>query len=144
VAAIASNLIAEHHTQLAEAPIVYVFREQATRSKGRLVLGRARRITGLNAFLVALAAGDVSDDESEEGHDFFVMEITQDMWATATEVQKAALIDHELSHFAIDTEKGSFTIRGHDIEEFAAVVARHGLWQPDLEVFAGACLAGGL
>lgn len=144
VAAIAVGLIASHHTQLADAPIVYVFRAKATQSKGHLVLGRARRVSGLNAFLVALAAGDVSEDEPEEGHDFFVMEIAQDMWATASEQQKAALIDHELSHFGVDPEKGTFVIRGHDIEEFADVVARHGLWQPDLEVFAAACLVGAL
>lgn len=136
VAETAVSLIAEHHQNLLGAPIVYLFMDPAPKSKGRLVLGRARKLSGLNAFLVALAAGEV--DDPEEDHSFFVMEIAKDEWDGSTPQQRVALVDHELCHFAVD-EDGVLGIRGHDLEEFDAVVRRHGLWRDDVQRFADAC-----
>lgn len=34
------------------------------------------------------------------------------------------------------TDEPSWGLQGHDLEEFRAVVQRHGLWQPDVEEFA--------
>lgn len=144
VAEIATSLIVEHHGNLMGAPIVYVFIDPAPRVKGGIVLGRARVVKGLNAFLVALAGGevDVTDDEpSDEDHAFFAMEIAYEEWHEASDGQRRALVDHELCHFYIDPEEGKLSIRGHDIEEFGAVVRRHGLWRKDLEWFAAQCSA---
>lgn len=141
VATIAVRLIGDHHLHLAGVPIVYVFRSVAATSHGRVVLGKARRVTGLNAFLVALASGELDDvdDLEETDHTFFVMEIARDHWEPATDLQRKALVDHELCHFDVDDETRALRIRGHDLEEFRAVVARHGLWREDLEAFAGVC-----
>ena len=61
--------------------------------------------------------------------------------------QQKALIDHELCHAApaLD-EHGSqketpdgfklWRIVKHDLEEFRAIVARHGFWKGDLQLFA--------
>lgn len=59
---IAEKLIADtpEHGDLREVEIVYVFHPEAKRSKGRFILGQARRISGLNAFL-ANSAGGASD-----------------------------------------------------------------------------------
>jgi hypothetical protein len=53
-----------------------------------------------------------------------------DGWVEVWEAQwfddpewRAYLLDHELSHFAI--RKGSFTLVGHDQEDFLAVMGRH-------------------
>ena len=44
---------------------------------------------------------------------------------------RRALIDHELTHFT-ETEDGDLTTVGHDLEEFAEVIARNGLWRDEL------------
>lgn len=143
VAELATGLIVEHHEHLLEAPIVYVFVAPAPKSKGRTVLGRARRVVGLNAFLVALAAGELeplpNGDEGEEpDYSFFVMEIAHEEWDAATAEEREALVDHELCHMRVDDE-GVMSIVGHDVEEFAAVAARHGAWSLGLQQVVGAC-----
>lgn len=137
VASIASGLIDEHHPHLVDVPIVYVFVAPAPRAKGRLILGRARKISGLHAFLLALAAGAPTS-----ASDFFVMEIARDEWDDAEGPQRVALVDHELCHMGIDVDEDDvekLVIRGHDIEEFNAVVSRHGLWLDDVRAFAAVC-----
>jgi hypothetical protein len=126
VAAIADTLIGDHHPHLKDVHIVYLWRPKAASSKGAVVLGKARKITGLNAQLVAFASPEPLADE--------------DTWETLTEAQRTALVDHELCHLGVDIpEKADkdrkLIILGHDLEEFAAVVERHGLWRPDVETF---------
>ena len=56
-----------------------------------------------------------------------------------TEKQRLALIDHELCHIVRDVDSDSgFSMRSHDIEEFAAVVERHGAWKADVHHFLAA------
>ena len=140
VAEMAAKLIEAYHSPLAEAPILYIFRDEAGKSKGRLVLGKARLVTGLHAFLVALAAGDADAQYSESDESFFVMEIAEDWWAPVSHGKREALVDHELCHF--DATEDKLRIRGHDLEEFAAVVERHGLWDESVKLFAAACGSG--
>lgn len=144
VAKMADRLIGDHHLHLAGQPIVYVFRDPAARSRGKIVMGKARRVTGLNAFLVSLAAGGGRLDDDlggEVDHTFFVMEIARPIWDDAPIEARRALVDHELCHFGVDDETGALTIRGHDLEEFNAVVERHGVWREDVAAFLGACAA---
>ncbi len=144
VAATAMPLIAEYHSDLASAPIVYVFRSPPSRSRDRIVLGRALRVMGLNAFLVALAAGEAPDDFLDAvaaDHTFFVMEIALEYWQDAAPEARAAIVDHELCHFYIDPENGELKIRAHDLEEFDEVVYRHGAWHEGIRSFVGACAA---
>lgn len=140
-AELATGLIAEHHQHLLAAPIVYVFVSPAPKSKGRDVLGRARRVVGLNAFLVALAADELEptpEGEDDPDYSFFVMEIAREEWDAASEDERAALVDHELCHMRVDDE-GALSIVGHDVEEFAAVASRHGAWSLGLQQVIGAC-----
>lgn len=136
---IAEKLIAAHHKHLATVPIRYVWRDKATRSKGNVVLGKARKVSGLGAHLVHLVRADEPPDEV----DFFVIEIAADMWATLSDAQQVALVDHELCHLGVDIPEDpdkdrALVVRGHDLEEFAAVVERHGLWRPAVETFHAA------
>jgi predicted metallopeptidase len=124
VAKIADSLIESDHQELAPARIDYVFRSKASRSRGHVVLGKARKITGLSAFL----AGNGNDP-------FFVVEIALDEWVMLDEDGKRALVDHELCHLNMDDE-GGLDLRGHDLEEFEAIVRRHGLWREPLQSFA--------
>lgn len=143
---IARRLIAQHHTHLLElghVRIEYLFRSEAASSNGKTVYGKARKLSGLGAFL---ALGDDApegrpDAETPEVEPFFVMEIAADCWATLTPKQRIALVDHELSHFkvAVNHDTGvKLSLAAHDLEEFKVIVERHGLWRSDIEDFVKA------
>jgi hypothetical protein len=127
---IALRLIKKYYPELSASDIriEYVFRSEALKTRGKQVLGKARKVTGLNAHLAQR-----DGDESE----FFVLEIAADIWKLLTAAQQEALVDHELMHFVVK-EDFTLAIRAHDLEEFATIVRRHGLWQPDVEFFAKA------
>jgi hypothetical protein len=131
---IAEKLIEQHHRHLLDVPIRYLWRDKAASSKGKVVLGKARKVTGLPAHLVHLALKDEPPEEVE----FFVLEIAADMWQTLTEAQRVALVDHELCHLGTAGADERLIVRGHDLEEFSAVVERHGLWRPAIETFHAA------
>lgn len=118
-AAIAEVLIDVHHPELAPARLAVLFKQQMAHGE-RLRLGSMRRAAGLLGFL-----GDVD----------FVMLVNWKAWRVLGAVQRVALIDHELYHAGLDA-KGRWTLIHHDVEEFAAVVGRWGLWRPDLVTFA--------
>lgn len=118
----AAKLIEAHHTHLSGAPIVYLFASEARRSKGKVVMAKARLVTGLNAYL----------SEHGDGSPFFVLEIAGPEWKELTEEQQEALVDHELCHFGV-TDEGKYHLIAHDLEEFVAVVGRHGLWRENLK-----------
>lgn len=131
---VAKDVIAtvDEHADLADATILYVFRDKATRAKGRMVLGRARQISGLGKFIVTQAPDSIP---------LFVLEIAKDTWADLTDEQRRALVDHELCHLAVETEDDGTLVgrtRGHDLEEFLGVVERHGLWKADVAALGAA------
>lgn len=130
---IAEKLIAEHHPHLADVRIRYVFRDKAASSRGRTVLGKARKIAGLNAYLVGL----VGRQHVEGEVNFFVIEVASDVWRQLERPQRVALVDHELCHLDIETDpetgERKLVLRGHDVEEFTEIVQRHGLWKSDVE-----------
>ena len=136
---IADELIPKHHLHLNRHDVVikYVFRDPAAKSKGSLVYGKARKVTGLSAFLVGLEHADRV--ETGELVEFFVIEVAHEPWQSLTDRQKQALVDHELCHLDVElTDKGETKLvtRGHDLEEFNEVVKRHGLWRPTVVEFA--------
>jgi predicted metallopeptidase len=137
VAKIAADLIrdVEMHKGLDEARIEYVWRDKAAKSKGRIILARARKVGGLNAFLVNISGGLVDADANEP---LFVVEVALDMWGRLTPAQHVALVDHELCHLWCEMDEEGMPelgTRGHDLEEFSCIVARHGLWKGDVESF---------
>lgn len=101
------------------------------------MLGKARKISGLNAYLAA----EFADDEippADRDDTFLVIEIAEKEWVELTTAQRRALVDHELCHFVLDEDDdGNETVSvvGHDLEEFRAVVERHGMWRPDVRAF---------
>lgn len=122
---LARESIEQHHPDLRaeQHRIVYVFRSEAAVSNGKEVWGKARKVTGLNAFL------------ARGGQPFFVIEIAADIWKHLEPSQQRALVDHELSHCYV-TDTGDLTLLPHDIEEFGGIVHRHGLWHQDVQSFA--------
>ena len=137
---IADDLLLDHHTHLLGVEIRYVFVTPTPKSKGELVWGRARKVSGLSAFLAHdIPVDEIVDDEADWS--FFVIEIARDVWDAIDQKARIALVDHELCHCDVaedDDGNRRLVTRPHDIEEFRDVVRRHGLWRPDVAAFAGA------
>jgi hypothetical protein len=134
IAKIARDLIYDYHTDLAVARIRYLFRSETATSKGKEIWGKARKVSGLNAWL----AGEESTYEGTEPLPFFVIEISEPVWRKLDDKGKRALVDHELMHCDIDLDSGKYNIVPHDLEEFNSIVRRHGLWRADVEFFVKA------
>lgn len=159
VANMAKKIINEFHPQLEETPIVFFFEDKGKRKGGKNVLGYARLLTESDrSFLAALqASGSLELDDScslpmilidcepkKDGEfrlfpEGFAITIHLEAWCKLLASQKKALVDHELCHCFMEFDENNepkLSMRGHDIEEFADIVARHGLWKQDLEDFA--------
>lgn len=154
---IAEWLIPQHHPDLDQVRIEYVFRSEAAKSRGKQIWGKARKVTGLNAYLATLTGfagalaemaeldatvsinGTTLPSDTAKAEPFFVLEIAEDVWAQLDGSQRTALVDHELCHFAVghdDDGQPVLSTRPHDLEEFRSIVERHGLWRPDVELMA--------
>jgi len=119
---IAGELIPTHHRHLIGVHIEFVFRDPAAKKAGRVALGTAQKVSGLNAHL------------ADWGEDAFVIVLARTPWIDMTPRQRKALVDHELSHCQVDDD-GALHVIGHDLEEFVAVVERNGLWRSDVAEF---------
>lgn len=132
--AIARDLIrdVEQHKALDSVRVDYVYRDTAAKNKGKTVLAKARKVSGLNAFLA---------NAEMVQRDFFVVEFAEDVWDDLDEHQQRALVDHELCHLYVEFDAAGtpqLSLRAHDLEEFAAVVQRHGLWLSSTAQFGSA------
>lgn len=146
IADIAKPIIAEHHSHLVGIPIVFRFWEDEKRKAGRVVLGQASKLSSVEKHAYGSLISETSDSDSwclandmlESGQlcDGFVISIYYKNWkqweGKGLDNLMRALLDHELCHCAVeeDEEKDepALSIVGHDIEEFRAVVERHGDW----------------
>lgn len=124
---VARKLINTHHSHLGPARIEYVFLSEAPKVNGKIEWGRAKKISGLNAWLA-------SESREREPEEFFVIEIVKSIWLQLNERERQALIDHELTHCEVE-EDGKLSIKPHDLEEFNSIVRRYGLWRPEIEFF---------
>ncbi|MFW6328198.1 MAG: putative metallopeptidase [Bacteroidota bacterium] len=114
---IAQKLINSCHSHLVNAKIKYLYRDPAPRSKGKIVMGRATKVSGKY--------------KAVSGYDF-IIEISKIHFVNMDQEKKLALVDHELSHCWM--EDGKCTTIAHDFEGFNSVLKRHGFWAGDLEV----------
>jgi hypothetical protein len=128
---IAGKLIELFHPHLLGIRIEYVFLSEPPMSLGRALAGRARKVSGLNAYL---ATPDFEGPAEPEP--FFVIEITQPTWDKGAWRWRIALVDHELKRCGVDELTGDLYLVPHDEEEFDEIVERHGAWEAGLETFA--------
>jgi hypothetical protein len=142
--ALLDDLVCDHHAKdLHDARIMLAW---CTSWKpdvdGRVTIGKCKKASDLDR---ELAAFD------------FVILLSRGFWRDerVTDAQRAALLDHELCHAArkyddrgepVEDERGRpvFRVRKHDIEEFTAIVSRHGCYKADIEEFARALQRKGL
>lgn len=106
------------HARLDGTSIAVLFQDQATKCHGRAAIATASLPPKRMAPLL-------------DGKYDFVICIAEPEWDELDEGQRKAVIDHELCHCALDPTSGKPFIRPHDYEEFAEVVARHGMWRKD-------------
>lgn len=127
---IGDRLIKKHHDHLEGVRIEYVFRDKASKSNGKTVGGKARKISGLNAYLA-------DHEESLSPEDFFVVELAKDVWSALSKDQRVALVDHELLHCSIEVDENTgdtkLVLLSHDAEVFFSEIERHGFWHTDLD-----------
>lgn len=128
----------QFHQDIDEARIALAWQVNIKADQdGHLVLGKCVKV------------GDLQ----KEFHDYdFVILLNREVWEDPEFIKekKRALIDHELCHAAgavdedgakyDDRGRRVFRVRKHDIEEFRAIVHRHGCYKKDLEIFAEALL----
>ena len=117
----AERLIERHHEHLQQARIGFLFRSEAPSSNGKATLGKAEKVNSKWTPLL------------QEELDFAIW-LAADYWFDVLDPrQKRALLDHELCHCI--GRPYEWKIRPHDVEEFAEVVQRHGMWSSDLKRF---------
>ncbi len=117
------ELIPAHHEHLVDARILLIFRDQAGKRAGKLVAATASK----------MSAKDNAIADAAPPYAFKIV-IAGDLWLLNTDAWGRALIDHELCHCGGNSEDG-WELVGHDLEEFAEIVERHGLWMSDVKAF---------
>lgn len=129
-----NELVAAHHEDLVEARIALAWcTSWKADVDGIVTLGKCRK------------ASDLDRELSE--WDFIIL-LSREFWRDqmVTDVQRRALLDHELCHAAMSLdeqgepkvdERGRvvYRVRKHDLEEFTAIAERYGCWKRDLETF---------
>ena len=113
------TIIPKWHPECSKLSIAYVFTDDIGVSKGRVTMAKVKKTTALEAHLTGLDA---------------ILVVDRVIWNRLAESQQVALIDHEFCHVGVNDEGALFLV-GHDLEEFAAVVNRHGAWMDDIARF---------
>lgn len=112
---IAESLIKKYHQFLKEARIAFVFRSEAQMQGTRMILGQCSKVPAkMQPYLE---------------YDFLIW-LSESDYMAMDSLTREALIDHELCHCKWGAN--GWTIRPHDIQEFSAVIKRHGIWSPDI------------
>lgn len=76
----------------------------------------------------------------------YVVVLDAEFWGAASEIEREALVWHELAHCRHATDQYDapkydrdgnpvYALVGHDIEAFRSEVARYGAWTPDIKEF---------
>jgi hypothetical protein len=117
VVALMKELVEKHHPTLRNARIGVLFRWTGVMKNNRLQIGNASKVTGKMQALL------------DEKLDFLIGGAADGWLEEATPKQQRALLDHEVCHCYMGEKPELY---GHDIEEFAVIVERHGLdWRGD-------------
>jgi hypothetical protein len=141
---IADKLIGKDFPIIGESGlrIVHLFRSEASKSGGKLCLGKTRKVGGIGA-LLAMDGGIPEDPVIPSDVALAVIEYAEDIWQRMTSIQREALVFHELCHIVVEPgeeedDVWSFRLRTHDLEAFADEVTRYGAWKSDIAYFAEA------
>lgn len=108
--------------------ILCIFKDKATISKGKIGIAKIRKVSIKDNVLYEHLSGGIVD---------FIIEIAHDIWERLDDVQKKAVMYHELEHIVIRMEDDGikYSLRNHDVEEFASVIGEFGFYKKDLVDF---------
>ncbi len=135
--AMLNDLVEEHHEEITNARIALAWAlTWKPDVDGHAKLGQCKKASDL--------------DRELHPYDFVVL-LNAEWWqdGRVVDAQRRALLDHELCHATVKLDKDGepardakdrviYRLRKHDIEEFSEIVARHGCYKRDLELFASA------
>lgn len=120
---VVTTLISKFHPDLAlvDEEIAVLFRERASKSGGRVVLGKAKKAPNVLSVL--------GDKEYK-----FILEVAADEWQTLDGKQQTALLDHLLCHCKVEEDEKSgdikYSLKTPDLFFFSEELERHGNWRP--------------
>ncbi len=120
------ELVQEIHEHLREAEFSYLLTSRPMNRAGKTLAGKARKVSGVLHYYTQ--------------SDFLII-VSNDFWQEAADTDRRALLDHELCHCSVEYDKEGgrqWTLKGHDIEEFIAIIDRRGLWHNELKQFGQA------
>lgn len=139
---IAMELMAQvdAHGHLVDQRVEFIFLAESAKSKGAEQWGRAKVMSGLNAWL----ASKEQPESALKPTSFFVIEISETVWNILNDRQRRALVDHLLSQCRTNEGEDSTGLRiaYPDVVEFSGVIERHGLYRDELEKFVNIALEG--
>lgn len=116
----AARIIERYHPHLVDARVEIMVRDSVR--------------SGMNRNS-AWAEVDTPNNEADKARFDFKLWFALESWGNLTELQRDALMDHELMHCGYD-EDGEPWLAPHDIEEFYAILGRYGAWWPNGQEFA--------
>lgn len=146
----------EHaHLRDGEAVVDFLYASEPVIRQGRMVLGEVHmpavqgKLRGVFLWMLRQKFGRIPD---------FLIVLDREYWFSCDDREREILIYHEMCHCEHATDSDGdlkfdddgfpvFCLRGHDVEEFIAVVGRYGAHNLDLKRFlsaAGAAGAGGV
>jgi predicted metallopeptidase len=134
VETLSKDIITKYHEHLKDTRIEYVFTDKVPKQGNKEIWAYVRKISSLNAYL----ASEAVDQNNVQTTPFFVMVVTEPIWKELSNAKREALIDHELLHCGVEIDdEGTAKLKllPHDLEEFTAIVQRHGLWREDVKRF---------
>lgn len=119
---IANEIIEKYHPELKDEKVAYIIRYSTWTKNGKQVLGSAKKCSEKETLLT--------------GYNFIITLSNLVLNMPSNTIK--AIIDHELSHCGVDEddygEKKRYII-GHDLEDFAHIIKRHGLYSEDAKYF---------
>jgi len=111
------------HPDLIGARIAYVFKEKATMSDGRPIIGKPFKVPAKYQPLMEVA------DDGERGYDFMIV-IGADAWGEMSGDNKEAWVDYllEQCYGEESTTNGEmkWKIRKPEVQAFPVILSRHG------------------
>lgn len=122
---LAKRIIRKHHGHLEKLVIVHVFQDKGKSKKpvkGKREWARASKVPERFRFMM-------------DRQPVFMITYNKQIWKGIDEKKKKALVDHELAHCGFNAEKGRPYMIDHDLEEFKAILKRHGLWTDGVKDF---------
>lgn len=130
------------HAHLQQAHIGFIWAGTENARRGRQVIGQAEDpVFRCGAWQKGRQEQQIKQ-WFEDIPDFLIT-LDAQYCAQCTDIEFAALIEHELYHcaqkldpygspkFSKDTGKPMYTLKGHDVEEFVGVVRRYGVGNPE-------------